>query len=306
MSRQVWRVIAAVMAAGVVVSGCAGGPNQAGAAAIVGSEVLPMEQVQRQVQVALSADKQLARQRLAGYGGSADGLAVRQVVTSAVRGELLERAAAEQGIVVTDAQVDAAIAERGGPEAVERSSLGSLADARTEIRRELIAIELGRRWIDRLAVTFDVAYATSEEELQQKRQQVLAGGPAADAAFATGLAERGRVADGSSTTSARILTVVGGIEPGNLLVLYPQRLGDPWTLVRITDRRTDLTVAPGGQSAAATAGDDLLYAIGVQMLRPLAERLGVRTNPRYGVWDPLAMAVVDESMKSGEILPIAR
>ena len=307
VSRQVWRVIAAVVAAGALVSGCANGPSQVGAAAIVGSQVLPLDEVQQQIQVALGADKQQLRLRLAaGYGGSGDELAIRQVVTTAVRGVLLDQAAAENGIVISDAQIDAVIAQRGGPEVVERNSLGSLDEARADIRGELIAIELGRRWIDRLSVTFDVAYATSEEELRLKQQQVLAGGSAADAVFTTGPAERGRVADGSSTSSARLLAIVGGIDAGNLLVLNPQDSRDPWTLVRITERRTDVSAAAGGQSAGATAGDELLYAIGVQMLRPLADQLGVRTNPRYGVWDPVAMAVVDKSAVSGVILPIGR
>src|SRR5687768_12592397 len=58
--RQVGRVIVAVVAAGAVASGC-GGPSQAGSAAIVGSDAVPLEVIQSQLDTALAKPDQLAQ-----------------------------------------------------------------------------------------------------------------------------------------------------------------------------------------------------------------------------------------------------
>ena len=49
-----------------------------------------------------------------------------------------------------------------------------------------------------------------------------------------------------------------------------------------------------------------LELIGLRLLQPLAEELGVQVNPRYGVWDPLAMRVVPEDEATGMILVVNR
>ncbi|HXV93930.1 MAG TPA: hypothetical protein VD813_11570 [Pseudonocardia sp.] len=306
MRRQVWQVLGAVLAVGALIGGCAG-PNQAGAAVIVGSDVVPLEDVQRQIQVALSPEKAeaLARREAASPAGASygDREAIREVVTRAVRSELLARAAAEEGITVTESDVDAEIAARGGPEAVEQSSLFTLADERRNIRDDLVAAELGRRNIDRISVRFDLTFAADEAEARRKEAVIAAGGPEADALFTTPPSQAGRVVD--ATTGPALLAIVGGTEAGQMLVLRPQQDGQPWTLVRITERRTDRPAPPPAESAATNAGDDLLQLLGIQLLKPLAQEVGVRPNPRYGVWDPIDMAVVEESAVTGELVPVS-
>jgi hypothetical protein len=69
----------------------------------------------------------------------------------------------------------------------------------------------------------------------------------------------------------------------------------------VTDRREDPNADP---NAAASLGQADLAAIGQRLLQPLAEEVGVRVNPRYGVWDPVSMTVVSGEQQVGAVLPL--
>jgi hypothetical protein len=72
-------------------------------------------------------------------------------------------------------------------------------------------------------------------------------------------------------------------------------------VLRVTDRKVDPNADP---NAAASLGDSDLAAIGQRLLQPLAEEVGVRVNPRFGVWDPVSMRVVAANQEGGAILPL--
>ncbi|HET6260575.1 MAG TPA: hypothetical protein VFE39_18205, partial [Pseudonocardia sp.] len=113
MRKQVGRVAAAVAVVGAMVSGC--GLDQAGSAVIVGNDAVPLGRVQSQLDVALGKTDQIAQ--LTAQGGTPADLS-RSIVTREVLHDLLQRRAAEDGIVVTDAQVEAELAGSGGADAV--------------------------------------------------------------------------------------------------------------------------------------------------------------------------------------------
>ena len=73
-------------------------------------------------------------------------------------------------------------------------------------------------------------------------------------------------------------------------------------MLRVTDRRTEPSADP---SAVASLGESDLATIGERLLQPLAEQVGVRVNPRYGVWDPISLRVVPADQTDGAILPPA-
>jgi hypothetical protein len=54
---------------------------------------------------------------------------------------------------------------------------------------------------------------------------------------------------------------------------------------------------------AAALGQDDLARIGERLLQPVAEQVGVRVNPRFGVWDPITLRVVPEGEAGGAVLP---
>ena len=94
---------------------------QAGSAVIVGDTTVPLEQVQTQVGTLLARVPADQRQQ-----DTAPTLA-RDIVTNELLHVLLARAAAEQNITVTDADVDAFIEQQGGAQTLLQNSVLDLA-----------------------------------------------------------------------------------------------------------------------------------------------------------------------------------
>lgn len=297
MRSQVGRVVAVVTIVGAVVSGCGSGPAQTGSAVIVGAEAIPLGEVQEDITAALAPD----RASIAAGAGLTDPQAVaRFVVTDAVRHDLLARRAAQEGLAVTDEQVDAELAASGDPAGV---SLYSGERAREEARDRLLAAALGARYVDRLAVALEVAVVSTEQEALATARALAAGGQEAAAALAA-------LPEGTSqaidVTAAQALGQFPlfpfGTAAGSVVVTEPPQEGLEYEVVRIVEQRDQ----PGaGPSAVDRVPGAQLAAFGYQLLQPRATELGVRVNPRFGVWDPLQMAVVAEDAVAGTVVTAA-
>jgi SurA N-terminal domain len=295
---QVGRVVAAVAVIGAVISGC-GGPSQAGTAAFVGDNAIPLERVQTQLDAAL-AKKDLIAQ-LTSQGGSTAGIA-RSIVTRAVMHDLLTLRAAQDGIVVTDAQVDAQITENGGPDALLDGSLYDLPMLRERVRDDLIAAELVRRVVPGLVVTADLVAATSRADADAAAAALQAGGAEADALFGDPrTSARGTTFDAASSPD-NASTVLFGVPVGTVVTFQPDPQQSTWIVARVVERRTD---APSDPAVATSISQSQLIAIGERMLQPTAEEVGIRVNPRYGVWDPIQLRIVAEDQQVGSVLPPA-
>jgi hypothetical protein len=293
---QVGRVVAAVAVIGAVISGC-GGPSQAGTAAFVGDNAIPLERVQTQLDAAL-AKKDLIAQ-LTSQGGSTAGIA-RSIVTRAVMHDLLTLRAAQDGIVVTDAQVDAQITESGGADALLDGSLYDLPALRERVRDDLIAAQLAQREVGGLAVTADLVAATSREKADAAAAALQAGGPQADALFTDPrTSARGTTFDAASSPD-NASTVLFGVPVGTVVAFQPSPQQSTWIVARVVDRRTD---APSDPAAVSGISQSQLVAIGERLLQPTADQVGIRVNPRYGVWDPIQLRIVGEDQQVGSILP---
>jgi hypothetical protein len=293
---QVGRVAAAVAVIGAVISGC-GGPNQAGTAVFVGDNAVPIERVQTQLDTAL-AKKDLMAQ-ITSQGGTTAGLA-RSFVTRAVLHDLLTRRAAEVGIVVTDAQIDAQIAQDGGADALVGGSLYDLPMLRERVRDDLIATQLAQREVGGLVVTADLVAATSRPAADAAAATLQAGGAQADALFSDPrTAIRGQTFDAVSSPG-NASTPLFGVPVGTVVAFQPSPDQATWIVARVTDRRTD---APSDPAAVSSISQTQLIAIGQRLLQPTAEQVGIRVNPRYGVWDPIQMQIVGEGQQTGTVLP---
>jgi SurA N-terminal domain len=293
--KQVGRVAAAIAVVGAMVSGC-GGVDQAGSAVIVGNDAVPLARVQSQLDVALSKTDQIAQ--LTAQGGTTADLS-RSIVTREVLHDLLQRRAAEDGIVVTDAQVEAELAGSGGADAIVDGSLYDASTLRQRVRDDLTAAQLAQRAVGGLAVTVDLVAATSRADAEAKAKALASGGPAAEALF------------GDSRTSARgetvqaaaapndAGTVLFGVPVGGVVAFQPNPQQSTWIVFKVTQRRTD---APSDPATVSSISQSQLINIGDRLLQPDAEALGVRVNPRYGVWDPIQLRVVADGQQAGMIL----
>jgi hypothetical protein len=279
---QVGRVVAAVAAVGAVVSGC-GGPVQAGSAAIVGDTSVPLATVQTELADVLA--------RIAPAAGQQDkGAQIAQfILTSDVQHELLQRQATALGITVSDPAVDAYIADHGGLKALLKSSGLDEPGLREQVRDTLVSANLGRRAVGGLQVTADIVTATSKDEAMSDAHQLAAGGAGAAALFSDPTtSKRGGVYPAASVPDT-VGTVLFGAPVGDTVYFQPNSTDPHWLVVKVTARRTDATPDPAALSQV-TVGQ--LSAIGLSTLRPVADKLGVRINPRYGVWDRMALSVV--------------
>lgn len=296
MRKQVGRVLAAVAVVGAVVGGC-GGPVQAGSAVIVGTEAVPLERIQSRLEAVLGRSE-LVSQFTAQGGGPAD--IARDIVTRAVLHDLLARQAAAEGVAVPDAAVDAEIDERGGVAALLASTATDLDGLRERVRDDLVAVALAQRVVPGLSVTVDLVAATSRAEAEQTAKVLAAGGPGAAALFT----------DNPQTSSAGMVfvaatepdtagTVLFGLPVGGTAVYQPNPRQSSWIVLRVTDRRTDAVSDP---VAVSQISKDQLVGIGERLMQPVAQRLGVRVNPRYGVWDPIRLRVVPEDLTAGTVL----
>ncbi len=291
-------MVTAVAVVGAVISGC-GSPGQAGSAAIVGSEVVPLETVQAQLDVALSKPDQVARLTEQG-GGAAD--VARSIVTREVLHDLLNRRAAVEGIVVTDTQIDAELAGSGGAAAVLESSLFDESTLRRRVRDDLVATELAQRSVGGLAVAADLVAATSRVDAEEKARILATGGPEADALFADQQTSARGVVYQAATTPEVAGTVLFGTPVGGVVAFRPDPQQSTWIVFKVVDRRTD---APSDPAAVSSISRTQLITIGERLLQPTGAEVGVRVNPRYGVWDPIQLRVVPADQEVGTILPPA-
>lgn len=295
MVKRVGRVVAAVAVVGAVVSGC-GGPGLAGSAVIVGSDVVPLERVQSQLDVALAKTDQLAQ--LSAQGGGPPDVA-RSIVTREVLHDLLTRRAAAEGIVVTDAEVEKELADSGGADQIVASSLYDATTLRQRVRDDLIATELARRSVGGLGVTADLVAATSRDDAESRARVLAAGGPESDALLSDQqTAARGTVYTAATQPDAAA-TVLFGTPVGGVVAFQPNPQQSTWIVFRVTDRRTD---EPSDPAAVAAISRTQLTAIGERMVQAGGQELGIRVNPRYGVWDPIELRVVAADQVTGMIL----
>jgi len=292
---KVGRALAAAAAEGALVSGC-GSPVQAGSAIIVGDTAVPLEQVQSQVGTLLARVPAEQRQQ-----DTAPTLA-RDIVTNELLHTLLARASAEQGITVTDAEVDAFIEQQGGAQTLLQNSVLDLEGLRSQAHDFLVATALGRKAAPGLAVTIDLVGAPNRTDAEAKARTLAAGGPAADALFNDARTARKGVEVAAASDTQNAGSVVFGTPVGDVVAYQPDPQQATWNVFRVTDRRTDAR-APG---APATLSLQQLYLIGQRTLQPLADDLAVRVNPRYGVWDQVSLRVVPANQTTGLVLAASR
>jgi hypothetical protein len=94
---------------------------------------------------------------------------------------------------------------------------------------------------------------------------------------------------------------VFGTPVGEVVAYQPDPQQATWNVFKVTQRRTDAT--PADPAAASALSMQELYLIGQRTLQPEADALAVRVNPRYGVWDEVALRVVPADQTSGLVIP---
>lgn len=215
----------------------------------------------------------------------------RAQTTAAIRSRLWEAAAADNGVVITDSQVNAALARQPGVSSGAVTQQGAFEQVvRDLLRMQGVLAAAGTQGLPVTDVTviIDGARVDSRDEAVALRTALLGDPATADAQLAAAAAPIGRQPLDLLSNPTDAQTGVFAAQPGEV-VLYPQ--GGQYFVVRVLERRE----APGVLTArqvqqAQTIGDQ--FDLAALLLQPYAEQEGVDVNPRIGGWDPLAIQVI--------------
>lgn len=311
-----------------VLAGCGSGPSRNGAAAIVGDQVVSVEQIQQQLRV-VAPQLRSALDEQATQTGQAPGAPVpndvlasqsRRLLTVAVFHALLTEQARRDGVTAGPQQVDRAMAALGGPQAAAASGYDA-ATFRQVVSDRVLATQIGRRAFDRLAVTVDYATVGSRAEADALATRLAADPARAGALFAglppgsaaSGLSLRPG-SDFGSGAQAAASSVVFGLPAGTVAVVAPPSSTQaetpdpstqPWTVIHVARRAATATPGGPGVTPGAAVDDRTMTEVGLRLVQPLALELGVTINPRYGAWDPSQLAIVASPAAAGTVRPAA-
>jgi hypothetical protein len=215
----------------------------------------------------------------------------RTQTTTAIRSQLLAVAAGEQGVVVTDEQVNEAIASAGSA----AGQLGASPEATEQTFRDLLMVEglLAKQSagvpITDVKVSIEGISVPTRDEAVATRSQFLSDPNSVDAAIAASATPVNPAAPISllaQPTSAN--TGIFNAQPGDV-ILFPYT--DGYYVLRIVDRVEEpgtLTI----NDLASQQDIGTVLDLGSLVLQPVGSATGVTVNPRLGVWDPLSLQVV--------------
>jgi hypothetical protein len=291
-------LLVALGASCALLAGCGSGPSQAGAAAIVGSQSVSLSTLQQRVGTALA--NPMLVQALSLQGRQESDVS-RFLVSRAVQHLLLVETARRDGIVVSDEQVDAELAKPGETQSLEGELAFDPQSQRETVRDQLICQALVDKYLDRLSATVDVVSVDTRDQAMDVARQLAAGPAQAEQAIrAAGRNAQGGLQLRASQLAQQDVFVLFGTPAGQ--VVAAQTAPNAWTVWRVTQRSTD---APpqGPPHPSALLGADSVSMVGRRLTQPVAEEIGVRVNPRYGVWDSTNLGVLAPGQAPSVVLP---
>lgn len=337
------RALVAVVAGALLLAGCGTGPSQVGSAAIVGDTSISIDQVQNLIDKAVRehpyAQKLASEHKLDLLGRAFVGqLVLHELLLKAAQQEGISPNYGQIDAQLAKDPLAGAVPANSANEAQAVSQVATRArDHREELTDANLAQELADKTMPDLAVAFDY---TSIGSLPTSDGQEPPQGPAAQKAaydlgrqFAADPAAAAKrvgadnqyeqslrqqaASQGQNVDSIPPLTGVNVVLPaaqagvlaatplfgsatGTVAVFpYPNQQGT-WFVAVVRQRSDDKPVATEQPQTLdpATKG-----AIGMRQLQPYFDRLGVRVNPRYGVWDVVGLTVVpDQDAAQGLVL----
>jgi hypothetical protein len=310
------RAFLAVFAGCLLLAGCGSGPSQTETAAYVGDQTVSIDRVQQLIDKAVReqpAAQQLAQQHKLDQLG-------REVVRQLVVHDLITGAARREGLTADPLQVAQEANALGQPvsaDATDPSRLpeGIVARARdhTEYATDYeLEQQLGAKYFATMSVTFDYTTVSSDDNGPRRDQALakaerFAANPGAAANVVRTDAAAGLDASlGNSLPALRspglASTVLFGVPAGTVVTFQADPSQALW-VVAVIRQRTLNTPVSVDQPVRPTPGQ--LVSIGTRLLQPDVDTAGVRINPRYGVWDPVAMDLAPSAAEtSGVVLPV--
>lgn len=295
MTRTIRRAAAlfVAVATAFVLAGCGTGPSQVNSAAIVGDRSVPLGAVQEEINWLLDNVQQAKQAK----GQRKLDLFSRNVVRDRVVHELVEVAAEREGLRATQAEVDGLIQHFGGVKTFVNQA-GIMRERVRQFATDWVLLEkLAKSQASRLTVHAVGTLIVKESPGNTAKDQARAIGEkiAANPADAEKIVQDSgnqlvdheeSLATMMQNQPALAVSALYGAPEGSVVVIQPSQQQAGWLVGLIRERKMS---GPAGKPL--NVGDrQILYLTGMRLLQPLADELGVRLNPRYGVWDEVAMA----------------
>lgn len=284
---------------GLLAAGCGAGPSQVGAAAIVGTTVIPLEQVQQSFADVLARNPD-AKSGLKQQHKMPD--LTRQLVTLGIQHELVNQVSQQEGLSASDADVAKLIAAQGGAAAAAKNSVFDENGIREHAKDQLKLMELAKRYLPKLSVTIDVTFADDRAGALDRAKR-MSQGPQQAAQVVEADKASGQSAQAGLTLKAldspeNATSPLFGTPAGSVVAYQAgqQSQGGQWVVALIRSR--DLNQAADSKAVGQQIDNispQVLQAVGQRQLVPAADRLGIKINPRYGVWDPVAIGAAPSS-----------
>jgi parvulin-like peptidyl-prolyl isomerase len=292
----------------LLLSGC-GDTAAPGKAASVGDDVISTSELKGLVERGLSdpaAQQQFGADR-AGFQ--------QQALSRLIRSALLEQAADDEGVTVSEGDVDDQIAQLveqvgGREELEERAAQGGVAavDIRDVARDIALEVKLREHLVQDLEydqvearhiLVKDEAVARkafAEVNADRSRFEALVAqlsiDPSKDQGGNLGVATRGQYVP-------EFDEAVFGAEEGDVVLVQTQ-FG--WHVVEVLDRQTTTLEQAGPELRSRILEEQGAPLLG-ELLQRTAKRLGVDVNPRFGTYDQEAGAVVAADDPNGVLEP---
>ncbi|GGL87325.1 hypothetical protein [Nakamurella endophytica] len=286
---------AALLAGVLLLSGCS---SQPGAAVVVDGAVVSQDALEARTSEVLAASSQ---------GDAADAstrsAVNRAQLTDVIRHRIVAAAIADGTVQVTDPQVQQVLDHNDAA-----SLAGQLQVPRSDVRdavRDVLAIDQllkklpgGGTAVQDVTVRVEGLNATDRSDATVQRNRLLGTSAqvtsALSAAGSRALAPTDVSMVGRGGNAGRPDLMPTGLFDAAVgdVVLVPQggETQYPYVVLRILSRTvadTPLTTAQLSDQGTAT-----VIALGTLLMGRQAAGLDVRVNPRYGVWDPVALQVV--------------
>ncbi|TDQ04269.1 SurA N-terminal domain-containing protein [Labedaea rhizosphaerae] len=303
--------LAAVLAVGLTLAACDTGPSQVGAAVIIGDKRISVDDVQKRIDTVLNSPQSMQQLKQQGVGVPD---ASRYIIADVVEHELLAQTAPREGLTVTDAAIDEAIEQGGGPVESARQLFTDQAHVREVVRDQLLLRALGDKYFGKVGLSYDSVVVQTPGQAKDLARKIAADpGHSQDlmAAVPGAKPNLGKItntpgANGDAQTQLQdAANAITWYAPANSVLMLPpdpnSQQGGGYTVVYVRS----ITPIEAGDSLDTSQIN--MSKVGEYLLRPLAVQLGVRVSPRYGVWDPSSMRVVPaaQAAAAGELLPAA-
>ena len=297
--------LAGAVAAGMLIAGC--GSDQLGAAAFVAGTEIPVDQVHDQLVTVLNKEGPQARAQLVA-GQQLDDLS-RKLVTVRIRHQLLDIAARRAGLTVDAAQVNRLIKSVGGAEAASKGTIFDADSYRERAKDKLLTAELGRAALRNSAVTVDYTTAATRAAAKQRVAELSQAGSKRAQQLIDADVRAGKDAElGKRIVAADdpifATTPAFGVAEGTVVAFQLDNT-QPWVIMVVKNRANHGAEASEHAPQIDQIQPAVLEAIGLRQLARVSDEVGVRLNPRYGMWDPVNIEVVsDENEAGGFVAPL--